>query len=90
MAENNEIDYKIVLEFDSFGKVAFFLQDLENWLEYKAKKAGKKADDRRGSHIRECHAQARRFQASHPNLPYRECYKLAAELAKFPEPNILL
>jgi hypothetical protein len=72
-----DIGYKIVLEFDSFSKVGLFLQDFENWTEYKAKRSERRETDQRGHRTRELHKRAREFQLIHPLIPYRECFKLA-------------
>jgi hypothetical protein len=72
-----DIGYKIVLEFDSFSKVGFFLQDFENWVEYKAKRSERRETDQRGLQTKILHQRARAFQLIHPLIPYRECFKLA-------------
>ena len=77
MDSDQEINYKIVLEFDSFSKVGFFLQDLENWQEWKKQKSIKKENDQRGKHTKILHERARAFHEQHPILTYRECFKLA-------------
>ena len=74
--DHPEINYKIVLEFDSLGKVGFFLQDLENWQAWKAKRAEQKQSDQRGKHTKEAHQKARAYQIAHPLLPYIECFRL--------------
>jgi hypothetical protein len=73
----DQINYKIVLEFDSFSKVGFFLQDLENWQAWKEKRAEQKASDQRGKHTKLAHQKARAYQIDHPNLPYIECFRSA-------------
>ena len=77
MDANTEIEYKIVLEFDSFSKVGFFLQDLENWQDWKKKKTEQRVNDQRGKHTLLAHQRARVFQNNNPAIPYRECFKLA-------------
>jgi hypothetical protein len=72
-----EINYKIVLEFDSFSKVGFFLQDLENWQAWKEKRAEQKQNDQRGKHTKMAHQRARAYQIVHPHLPYIECFRSA-------------
>jgi hypothetical protein len=73
----DQINYKIVLEFDSYSQVGFFLSDLENWQEWKAKRAEQKASDQRGKHTKLAHQKARAYQIAHPNLPYIECFRSA-------------
>ena len=74
---DEEIGYKIVLEFSSFSKVGEFLADLEAWQAYKATRSEKKENDRRGKHTRVLHERARTFREQHPLIPYRECFKIA-------------
>lgn len=73
----DQINYKIVLEFDSFSKVGFFLQDLENWQAWKAKRAEQKVSDQRGKHTKVSHQKARAYQIAHPLLTYIECFRLS-------------
>ena len=77
MDSNQEINYKIVLEFDSFSKVGEFLSDLEAWQAYKAQKLVKKENDRRGLQTKENHKRAREYHALYPILTYRESFRLA-------------
>ena len=74
---DEEINYRITLEFDSFSNAGEFLADLEAWQAYKARRSEKKENDRRGIHTRESHRRARDFREQHPLIPYRECFKLA-------------
>ena len=72
-----EINYKIVLEFDSFSKVGVFLQDLENWQAWKSKRVEQKQNDQRGKHTKTAHQKARAFHSANSHLSYRDCFKIA-------------
>ena len=74
---DEEINYRITLEFDSFSRVGEFLADLEAWQAYKASRTEKKENDRRGKHTRVLHERARTFHEQNPLISYRECFRLA-------------
>ncbi len=69
---------KIIIEFPCHHQLAAFINEFEEWREYKAK-LERKAFDNRGNHTREFHRRARVFQALHPMFSHRECYKIANE-----------
>ena len=70
---NNEIDYEIVLRFSSLSEAGYFLSDLELWKEYKAKKAVKILNDKRGLHTKKYHQDARFHKMENPEKTYKEC-----------------
>jgi hypothetical protein len=39
-------------------------------------KQPKKENDRRGKHMQVLHQQAKEYHVQHPDVPYRECFKL--------------
>ncbi len=73
----DEANYEITLSFDRFSQMGLFLQDFENWVEWKAKRTEKREHDQRGRQTRVLHQRARDFQLIHPLIPYRECFRLA-------------
>ena len=70
---NNEIDYEIVLRFSSLSEAGYFLSELELWKEYKARRAVKILNDKRGQHTKTYHARARIHKMENPELSYNEC-----------------
>ena len=73
----DEASYEIILKFDSFSKLGVFLQDFENWTEWKGQRAERREHDNRGRKTRELHQRAREFHLTHPLIPYRECFRLS-------------
>lgn len=73
METSNEIDYEIVLRFSSLSEAGYFLNELELWKEYKAKKTIKILNDRRGKHTAIYHQKARIHKMENPELSYKEC-----------------
>lgn len=77
-------NYEITLQFPRASQAAFFLSDLENWVNWKNTQAipvvnPNKEGDRRGQHTRALHIKAREYQALHPLIPYHECMRLCSQ-----------
>lgn len=70
-------DYSIALQFNEYSSLYNFLIDYENWVAYKESQKVKKENDKRGHHTAMFHQKAREYQAEHPELPYKECLRIA-------------
>ena len=69
---------EITIIFPCHHQLAAFINEFEDWRDYKAS-LERKAFDKRGLHTKFMHQRAREFQAMHPILSYRECYKIINE-----------
>jgi hypothetical protein len=47
----------------------------------------RRENERRGKHTAHYHELARAYRAEHPDLPYRECYKIVSHPARGEEPT---
>lgn len=76
------MDLKLIFEFLNIDELSEFINEQNDFNNWKMRKQLKKAIDNRGAHQKEYHKLAKEYQLSFPNLSYRECLKEAIKKSK--------
>ena len=76
------MEYKLTFEFVNIDELTEFVNEQNDFNNWKLRKQLKKAIDNRGAHQKEYHKLAKEYQEKHPTISYRECLKEAIKAYK--------